>query len=82
LLSVHSRGNLEKSILIINPFATPRNFLGILQVAEFCLGGHLWDFYRICVGLLWDLMGFYWDFYGMCSWMAIFMGFLWDFKGF
>ena len=73
----------------INPFATPRNFLGILQVAEFCLGGHLWDFYGIFMRFLWDFCGIWWDFIGIfmdCvpgwpkSW--IFMGFLWDFKGF
>ena len=43
----------------ISPFATPRNFLGILQVAEFCLGGHLWDFfYGFFMGFLWDFKGF------------------------
>ena len=70
----------------INPFATPRNFLGILQVAEFCLGGHLWDFF---MGFLWDLCGILRDFNGIfmefvpgwpqkLDFYKIFLGFSWD----
>ena len=56
----------------INHFATPRNFLGILQVAEFCLGCHLWDFYGIFMGFLWDFRGIFVGFDG------ILLGFFWN----